>query len=398
MNRPCHDAASRPNGAVTIREVAAEAGVSTATVSRVLAGPDKVRKPARDRVLLAVRKLDYHPNRLARDLRAGLRKVIGVVIPDLQNPFLTGVVHGVEAVLYEAGYTLVLGHSDGLAERERAHLAVLRGEGAAGLILIPDNGAGTSYASLQAWEIPVVAVDRVPHGLQVDLVATNNREGVREAVAHLLGHGYRTIGFINGPEGLSVTRERLAGYRDALAASGVAVRDAFIVHSDFRHAGGKAAMTRLLGMPKPPRAVVVANNLMTLGALQAIHEQGVRIPEEMAVVGFDDMPWATSLRPPLTAVAQPAEELGGAAAQLLLERLQDRHRLVRHVILPTRLMVRASCGCHPDSRAEPPRVVASQKLNGEANPIHPSRAPAPAGESSCPQVPPGPGEKKKENP
>lgn len=398
MNRPSHDAASRPNGAVTIREVAAEAGVSTATVSRVLAGPDKVRKPARERVLLAVRKLDYHPNRLARDLRAGLRKVIGVVIPDLQNPFLTGVVHGVEAVLYEAGYTLVLGHSDGLAERERAHLAVLRGEGAAGLILIPDNGAGTSYASLQAWEIPVVAVDRVPKGLQVDLVATNNREGVREAVAHLLGHGYRTIGFINGPEGLSVTRERLAGYRDALAASGVAVRDAFIVHSDFRHAGGKAAMTRLLGMPKPPRAVVVANNLMTLGALQAIHEQGVRIPEEMAVVGFDDMPWATSLRPPLTAVAQPAEELGGAAAQLLLERLQDRHRLVRHVILPTRLMVRASCGCHPDSRAEPPRVVASKKINGEANPIHPSRAPAPAGESACPQVPPCPGEKKKEKP
>ena len=116
------------------------------------------------------------------------------------------------------------------------------------------------------------------------------------------------------------------------------------------------------------------------------------------MVGFDDMPWATSLRPPLTAVAQPAEELGGVAAQLLLERLQDRHRLVRHVILPTRLMVRASCGPHPVTRGEPPRLLESKKINGDANPIHPSRAPAPAGESSCPQVSPCAGEKKKEKP
>src|SRR5262249_39543481 len=149
--------------------------------------------------------LDYHPNRLARDLRAGLRKVIGVIIPDLQNPFFPEVVHGVEAVLYTAGYTLVLGHSDGLAEREQTHLAILRGEGAAGLILIPDNGSKANYASLRAWDIPLVAVDRVPKDLQVDLVKTDNQEGIRQAVSHLLSHGYREIAFINGPEGLSVT-------------------------------------------------------------------------------------------------------------------------------------------------------------------------------------------------
>ncbi|HYG35832.1 MAG TPA: LacI family DNA-binding transcriptional regulator, partial [Clostridia bacterium] len=159
---------SRHNAAVTIKVVAAEAQVSTATVSRVLASPNKVSEQVRERVLAAVRKLDYHPNHLARDLRMGLRKVVGVVIPDLQNPFFPEVVHGVESVLYSAGYTLVLGHSDGLVEREQAHLAILRGEGAAGLILIPDNSLKANYDSLQAWDVPVVAVDRVPAGLQVD--------------------------------------------------------------------------------------------------------------------------------------------------------------------------------------------------------------------------------------
>ncbi len=342
----------RQNGAVTIKEVAAAAKVSTATVSRVLAGSGRVGKQVRERVLDVVRKLDYHPNRLARDLRAGLRKVIGVIIPDLQNPFFPEVVRGVEAVLYTEGYTLVLGHSDGLAEREQAHLSVLRGEGAAGMILIPDNGPNADYSALRAWDMPVVAVDRVPIGLQVDLVCTNNREGISEAVRHLLAHGYSEIAFINGPEGLSVTRERLAGYQEALRAAGIALREAFIVHSDFRQAGGYSGMRRLLGLAKPPRAVVVANNLMTLGALQAIHENGIAIPQEVAVIGFDDMPWATSLHPPLTAVAQPAEELGRTAAQLLLERLGHPTRVPRQVVLATRLMVRASCGEHNGTQYE----------------------------------------------
>jgi LacI family transcriptional regulator len=352
VNRSAQRNLSRPKGSITIKEVAAQAEVSTATVSRVLTGLDGVGDAVRDRVLRAVAKLDYHPNRLARGLRAGQRKVIGVLIPDLQNPFFTGVVQGVEAVLYSAGFTLVLGHSDGLAERERTHLSVLRGEGAAGLILIPGNAAGANYESLRAWKIPVVAVDRVPNGLQVDLVGTNNHEGVKEAINHLLSHGYQSIALINGPAGFSVTQERLAGYQEALRDAGVAWRESMIIHSDFRQTGGQAAMNRLLDLPKPPRAVLVANNLMTLGALQAMHERGMRIPEDVAVVGFDDMPWATSLRPPLTAVAQPASELGRTAAQLLLERLNDPQRLPRHVILRTRLTVRASCGTHLAARAE----------------------------------------------
>jgi LacI family transcriptional regulator len=348
---------NNPNGSsgrvATIKAVATEAGVSTATVSRVLSGVNVVGDEVRAKVQKAIRKLDYHPNRVARSLREGRRRMIGVIIPDLQNPFLTGVVHGVEAILYQAGYTLVLGHSDGFAQREQAHIAGLRGEGAAGLILIPDNGDGANYSSLQAWDIPVVAVDRIPKGLKVDLVSTNHREGAREAVAHLMSHGYKEIALINGPRGFSVTQERLAGYQEALNAGKIPMREPYIVHSNFRQSGGEEAMNQLLDLPKPPRAVLVGNNLMALGALQALHNRNVRIPEDMAIVGFDDMPWASSLRPPLTVIAQPIEQLGQIAAQMLLERLHAPQRLVRQVILPPLLIVRASCGAHPTGSKTP---------------------------------------------
>jgi LacI family transcriptional regulator len=256
----------------------------------------------------------------------------------------------VEAVLYEAGYTLMLGHSDGFPEREQAHITGLRGEGAAGLILIPDNGESANYESLEAWDIPVVAVDRIPKGLKVDLVSTNHRDGARQAVGHLIGHDYKDIALINGPRGFSVTQERLAGYQDALNEGKISLRESLIVHSDFRQDGGEAAMNQLLDLSRPPRAVLVGNNLMTLGALQAIHKRCMKIPEEIAIISFDDMPWASSLRPPLTAVAQPIQELGQIAAQMLLDRLNAPKRLVRQVILPPQLIVRASCGHHNHSQ------------------------------------------------
>ena len=349
---PNQQARLHANGAVTIKDVAAAANVSTATVSRVLSGAKRARPQVRQRVLAAVKTLKYHPNHLARDLRAGLRRVIGVIIPDLQNPFLTGVVRGVEDVLQRSGYSLILGNSDEQAEREQRHLAVLRAEGAAGLILVPSDAPHANYEALRNWDIPIVAADRMPRGLQVDLVCSNNREGAREATKHLIAHGYQDIAIIGGPDGVNVAEDRLAGYREALVAAGITPRHSLIIHSNFRQAGGRASMLRLLDLARPPRAVFVANNLMTLGALQAIHERGMRIPEEMAVVGFDDMPWAISLRPPLTVVAQPIEEIGRVAAQLLLERLKTPSQMVRQVVLSTQLIVRASCGAHPP--APPP--------------------------------------------
>jgi LacI family transcriptional regulator len=331
-------------GPTTIKEVAAEAGVSTASVSRVLAGVNGVTREVRERVVLAAAKLNYQPNRLARGLRVGQRKVIGVIIPDLRNAFFTAVAYGVEGALYRAGYTLQLGNSDGQPEREQAQLSTMRGEGVAGLVFIAGNRPAANYDMLRNWGIPLVAVDRSPGGLEVDLVRSDNRAGMREAVLHLISLGCQEVAIVAGTAGIDVSEERLGGYLDALRNAGVALREELIVHGDFQQEGGYAAMARLLDMPQPPKGVVVANNLMTLGALRAIAERSVRIPEDLALVVFDDMPWASFLRPPLTAVAQSPEELGRVAAQLLLERIGDPSRMVRRVVLPTRLMVRASCG------------------------------------------------------
>jgi LacI family transcriptional regulator len=351
-----------PNRVATMRDVAAAAGVSTATVSRVLANHSVVRKSVRDTVLNAIQELNYQPNRIARDLRSGMRKVIGVIIPDLQNPFLTEVVQGVETVLCQAGYSLVLGNSAGLADREQTHLSLVRGEGASGLIIIPTNDPKANYQQLLSWDIPVVAVDRMPNDLQIDFVSTTNYQGAREATEHLLSHGYREIGFINGPREVSVAQQRMAGYADALKAGGIALREQLVINSDFRQAGGRTAMHHFLKLSKPPRAVLVGNNLMSLGVVQAIHEAGKKIPDEIAVFGFDDMPWAMSLRPPLSAVAQPAVEVGRAAAEMLLERLGDPRRLVRQLVLPTRLVLRASCGNHEPAQTDSAENYPSSKI------------------------------------
>ncbi len=345
-------ARSKPplSGVVTIREVAAEADVSIATVSRVLAGLPGVKGEARDRVHGAVAKLKYRPNVMARGLRLGQRNVVGVIIPDLRNPFFTGVAHGVEGALYSEGYTLLLGNTDGEPEREQEQLEIFRAEGIAGLVFIAGNCPSAAAETLRSWGIPVVAVDRAPGGLDLDLVSSNNREGVRQAVNHFLSLGLREVAIVTGPAGIDVAEERLGGYWDALRSAGVAVRESFIIHSDFGREGGYAAMSQLLDLARPPRAVVVGNNLMTLGALQAIYERAVRVPEDLALIGFDDIPWGAFARPALTAVAQQAEELGRVAATLLLERLQEHQRVVRQVVLPTRLIVRESCGA--SARAE----------------------------------------------
>ena len=344
MKRLSNLAGNAQKAAATIRDVAAQAGVSTATVSRVLSSEGAVAPEVRERVIKAVKALDYHPNRLARGLRAKKRRLIGVVIPDLLNPFFTGVVQGVESVLCREGYTLLLGHSDGSTEREYSHFSIFRGEGAAGLIFAPANNPDTNYSCLRDWNFPVVAVDRSPNGLSVDLVGATNRDGAWHATHHFIELGYRSIALINGPPDYDVSHERLTGFRDACSQIDRKHLDILVVHGDFRQASGRLAMLELLKQPQRPRAVLVANNLMTLGALQAIYEQGLRIPEDLAIIGFDDMPWASSLNPPLTAVAQPAEEIGRTAAELLMERLKDPARPCREIVLRTSLVVRGSCG------------------------------------------------------
>ncbi|MCX6551175.1 MAG: LacI family DNA-binding transcriptional regulator [Acidobacteria bacterium] len=328
----------------TSTHVAARAGVSTATVSRVFANPGSVSETLRQRVHQAARLLGYQPSRIARNLRIGTSTTVGVVVPDIQNPFFTGVVRGIDNVLQAAGYTLLLANSDDTLAREERMLSTLRAEGVAGIVLVPIAGRKGGYQQLFAPMLPLVAVDRAVAGLRVDLVTVANTEGSRRAVAHLTALGHREIALIGGPHQHSTASERQQGYELALREAGITVRQELIRRADFREAGGYAAMKALLSVSRPPTAVFVANDQMTLGALRAMHEAGRRIPEDIAVVSFDDMPLATSLNPPLTAVAQPVQEIGETAAELLLARITEPDRPVRHVVLETRLMIRASCG------------------------------------------------------
>jgi LacI family transcriptional regulator len=329
---------------VTISEVAARAGVSTATVSRVIAGTAPVSDGLRDQVFRAARELDYRPNRVARNLRVRATRTIGVVIPDILNPFFTSVVRGIEDVLQSEDYTLLLGNSDGQGDREHLYLDTLRAEGVAGILFVPSNGQKDAYRSLGRAGIPLVAIDRSPLGLDVDLVTVTNEEGAHSAVAHLLAVGWKRIALIAGPGHLNVAQERQAGYERALREAGIALDPKLVRQADFREQGGYDAMRSLLALPDRPTAVFVANNLMAMGALHAIGDAGLKIPADIGIVSFDDVPWGPWLQPPLTVVDQPTYDLGASAARILINRLRDPDRPFRKVVLQTRLLVRASCG------------------------------------------------------
>jgi DNA-binding LacI/PurR family transcriptional regulator len=349
----------------TITQVAERAGVSIATVSRAFADATAVSDELRNRVYEAAHALRYRPSRVARQLRVGTSQAVGVIIPDLQNPFFTGIVRGIESVLRPAGYTLLLANADEDPRLECEILASFRAEGVAGIIFVPINSRKRSYRELLGPPVHVVAVDRLPDEIHIDLVTVTNAEGTRSAIDHLLRMGHRDIALLGGPSKHSTAVERERGYESALRHAGLRIRSDLIYRGDFREQGGYDGMKTLIDLPHPPSAVFVANNLMTLGALRALHEAGRRIPDDVALVSFDDMPWATSLNPPLTSVAQPDHDIGASAAELLLDRIARPDRPVRHVTLETKLVVRASCGAG---------VAAHSELRAEASLPPPARA------------------------
>lgn len=329
----------------TIKQVALHAGVSPATVSRVFSGVSTVDQTMRDRVRAAAQLLNYHPNRIARSLRAKTTQTIGVVVPDIQDTFFTSVVRGIEDVLRRADYALLLGNSDDDLEQEQFYLSTLRADGVAGIIFFPviKSSATLKHQRAIHEHLPLVALDRAPTGIDVDTVKVTNAQGARDAISYLISLNHRRIALINGPEHLDVPRERQTGYEQAFEAAKIEIDSQLIVYSDFHETGGYLAMRGLLELPTPPTAVFVANNLMALGAMQSIYEQKLRIPDDISVVCFDDLPWLRSFHPPLTAVAQPIYEIGTIAANLMLERLRDPLRPVHHIVLPTKFVVRFSC-------------------------------------------------------
>ncbi len=328
----------------TIRDVARKAKVSTATVSRVLAGINVVSDDLADRVREVAAQLKYQPNRVARSLRSQKSRIVGVLIPNIQNPFFTGVIRGIEDLLQATDYTLLLGNSDDDPKRERNYLDLLRAEGVGGLIVVPGVDAVKTYNDVLAAGIPVVTIDRFVAELPCDSVTVANEEGAAAAIRHLIALGHKRVAMVTGPKNVSTATERLAGYVSALGAAKIAVDPNLIHHVVFRQEGGYEAATRLMSLPEPPTAIFAASDFLALGVLRALHERRTRIPDDVAVVSFDDMPWAAALSPPLTAVAQATYEMGATAARLLLERIREPDRPVARIRLQTQLVVRSSCG------------------------------------------------------
>lgn len=339
-SRTMSDNHSRP----TMRQVAEKAGVSTATVSRVLTGKDQVSPALVSQVEQAIQALSYRPNRTARLLRARKAQKIGLVVSDIQNPFFTSVVRGVENFLRPDGYVLLVGNSDEDPVREAAYLDALIDEGVAGIILVPTNSEPEAYQSVLDGRMPLVIIDRLIEGLDVDSVTTDNIASSRLAAHHLIRLGHHSIGFIGGLAQLSTARDRETGFKLALAEAGLPDSAGTILRGNYRQDGGYQAMSLLLEQPNPPSAVLVANNVMALGALQRIYEQGLSIPKEIALVGFDDIPWAVSMQTPLTVVAQRPYEMGQKAGELIMARIQGSDDPPQHLVLQAELIIRASCG------------------------------------------------------
>ncbi|BCX02489.1 MAG: LacI family transcriptional regulator [Candidatus Roseilinea sp.] len=327
---------------VTIKDVAQHAGVSTATVSRVLSNSGPVSVEVRERVAQAIQALGYRPSRMARSFRAQRSKFIGLIISDVENPFYTSLVRAVEDVAYAHDYSLLLCNSDEDSDKERAYIQFMADERVAGVIGSPASEAHTSFAALFDAGIPVVSVDRRSMLTPVDTVLLDNVTAARELTQHLIAHGHRRIGAILPNTSITSGRERLAGFLQAMKEAGLAPDLNLIREGKGIEAFGVQAAHALLDLPDRPTALFTGNNLITLGALKAIQERRLRIPDDIAVAGHDEMPWMSLLAPGITVAAQPIHEMGRLAMQMLLERIAGDRQPLREVKLAPRLIIRGS--------------------------------------------------------
>lgn len=324
---------------VKIKDVAAAAGVSTATVSRVLSDHPHVRAHVRDRVLAAVAELEYRPNLLARSLRARQTNTIGLILPDIRNPFFASISRAVEDIAYEHGMTVILCNTDENPEREALYLEVMRAEQVSGVILSSTQRIAR-LADLNL-DVPLVLVDRAFKNSDVDAVLLDNMSAAAELTTHLLERGYRRIAALIGDTN-TTGRERQRGYEAALREYGLAPLQSLIKIVRPRIDTGCAAAIELLEAAQPPDAILAGNSLLTAGVLQAIRKRNLRIPQDVAVVGFDEPLWASLVEPAITTMAQPTDDIGKTATELLLQRIAEPQRPARKVILQGELHVRAS--------------------------------------------------------
>ncbi|MCH5673185.1 LacI family DNA-binding transcriptional regulator [Streptomyces gilvus] len=334
----------------TMADVARSAGVSVATVSHVLNDTRPVLPHTRQAVLDAIDRIGYTPNTLARSLVTSRTRSIGLAVSAISNPYFTEILQGVEAGALEHGYSLLIADPHDDPEHERKVVQLLHERRVDGMIVAPSANPRELLAYLGRHQVPAVFLDRlvetpaddIPHH---DQVCAESAEPTARLVTHLAELGHRRIALVAGLPGFSTTRERITGYRHGLAASGLPYDERLVAHGDSESPGAERATAALLSLTAPPTALVTANNAMTIGALRALRDRGLSVPEDIALCCFDDFAWADLFSPRLTAIAQPSREIGAEAVRLLLDRLASPERPARTVRLPCSFVHRGSCGC-----------------------------------------------------
>jgi len=325
-----------------MRDVAARAGVSVATVSRTLAGSAVVAPEARERVLTAVADLGYVASRLPANLRATNVRILALVVGNVRNAYFPELIDGCVEAAQRAGFPLIFGDSNEDPERESDILGQLASERVSGVALATSIGTTLGLRRLLDLRIPVVAVDRRLHGMPVDTVTVEGVGGVQSAIEHLIGLGHRRIGLVIGPLSLSTMADRAQGYRQGLAQGGIAFDPELVGQVDLQEATAQRVVGDLMRLADPPTAIIGCNDLTTIGAMRGLRELGLRIPEDVSLIGFDDVIGGDLMDPPLTVIQQPVFEIGCRAVDVLIARIDDPMAPRIDVALPTRLVVRAS--------------------------------------------------------
>jgi len=333
-----------PRRRPTMKDVAQHAGVSVSTVSYVLNGTGPVANERRDRVLDAVRILDYTPNESARSLKRRSASTIGLVVPDLANLFFSLVAEGVEHAASKRDVLVVLCVPEATDEPESHHAQLLRSQRLDGVIYL-SSGATSPGAIIElARSGSVVLVDEHVPGFELPAVVSDSRKGARAVAAHVLAEGHERVAVLGGPSALWTAQQRLAGYREAIAAAGLDPDEVAVYVGDYREQSGVALAAQALALPvgERPTALLCANDLMAIGALQHCRSAGLRVPEDVSLVGFDDLPFVSLIDPPLTTVRQPARQMGARAVEMLFDTLAGREVAQPLERLPVEVEIRGS--------------------------------------------------------
>jgi LacI family transcriptional regulator len=336
---------ARAGATVTIRDVARVARVHPGTVSRALNAETRalVNQETAERVMRAAEELGYRPNRIARGLKTSRSYTIGVLIPDITNPLFPPILRGIEDRLDDGGYTSLIVNTDNDPERERSHLEAMRARQVDGFISATARLDRELLADIAAAGTPLVLVNRSLEDGSVPAVTVNDRQGIRLAVEHVAQLGHELIGHVGGPQNISTGHRRHLGFLEAMRACGLQVPSEHVRFGrGFIEEEGARVCAELLHSDRDLSAIVAANDRLAIGCYDALEARGLRCPEDVSIVGFNDMPFIERLRPPLTSVRVPQREIGTVAADLLLQRLADGSQTAREILLEPTLIIRGS--------------------------------------------------------